>query len=173
MFSDDKLTAGYGISGASTESVASATHSKGKWYAEFAVHAGSSKGIPHTWTDVGIRSAANENEGLIPTGGQLAYGVKRFMKSAGGLHDGDVIGLAMDLDQGHLYVRQNATWIEGPPGTVALGIQVKIDRQYVASVTVGSPEKEGNNSDTWTANFGATPFRYAIPQGFEPYGGIQ
>ena len=102
MISADRLTAGYGLAGASTESIASAAHSKGTWYAEFTVRAGSGKGVPHTWTDVGIRSTANENEGLISHDGQLAYGVKHFLKSSGGLRNGDLIGLAMDLDRGHL-----------------------------------------------------------------------
>lgn len=83
MISADRLTAGYGLGGASAESIASAAHSKGTWYAEFTVRAGSGKGVPHTWTDVGIRSTANENGGLISHDGQLAYGREAFLEELG------------------------------------------------------------------------------------------
>ncbi len=171
MISADRLTVGYAVSGTSTESIASVPHSKGKWYAEFIVHAGSGNGAPYTWTDLGIRSTANEHGGLTSHDGQLAYGVKRFLKHSGGLRDGDVIGLAIDVTQGHLYVRHNATWVGGPPENGNPLIRITQDREYVVAVDVGAPSQDYSKTDTWTGNFGATPFRHPLPQGFEPYEG--
>jgi len=171
MISSDRLTVGYGMGGPSTESIATLPHSRGKWYAEFIVHAGTDNGIPNTWTNVGIRSTNNEHSGLIPRDGQLAYEVKRHLRNVGGLRDKDVIGLAMDLTQGHLYVRHNGVWLGGLPGSGAPIVHITKDREYVAAVEVGSPGRDYSKTDTWTGNFGSTPFRHPIPQGFEPYGG--
>ena len=97
--------------------------------------------------------------------------VKHFLKRSGGLRDGDLIGLAIHLDRARLYVRHNTTWIGGPPGSGTPTVHITRDREYVASVEVGSPDEDYSKSDTWTANFGATPFAHALPQGYEPYGG--
>ena len=171
MISPDRLTVGYGMSGASTESIATVPHSRGKWYAEFVVHAGSDNAVPNTWTNVGIRSTANEHGGLTSHDGQLAYGVKQYLRNLGGLRDNDVIGLAMDLTQGHLFVRHNGVWVGGSPDSGNPMLHIPKDREYVVAVEVGSPEGDYSKTDTWTGNFGSIPFHYPIPQGFEPYGG--
>ncbi|MBA5874741.1 MAG: hypothetical protein GDA66_09365 [Nitrospira sp. CR1.2] len=173
MMSPDRLTVGYGMSGASTESIATVPHSKGRWYAEFIIHAGAANAVPDSWTNVGIRSTANESGGLTSHDGQLAYGVKRYLRNVGGLRDNDVIGLAMDLTRGHLYVRHNGVWVGGSPDSGHAILQIVTDRQYVVAVEVGSPGGDYTKTDTWTGNFGSTPFRHLIPQGFEPYGGVR
>ena len=171
MISPDRLTVGYGMGGASTESIATMPHSKGRWYAEFIVHAGADNEVPNSWTNVGIRSTANEFGGLTSHGGQLAYGVNRYLRNVGGLRDKDVIGLAMDLTRGHLYVRHNGVWVGGSPDSGNASLPIVTDRQYVVAVEVGSPGGDYTKTDTWTGNFGSTPFHHPIPKGFEPYGG--
>ena len=171
MISPDRLTVGYGMSGASTESIATMPHSSGRWYAEFIVHAGADNAVPISWTNVGIRSTANESGGLTSHGGQLAYGVKQYLRNVGGLRDKDVIGLAMDLTRGHLYVRHNGVWVGGSPDSGNPILQIVRDRQYVVAVEVGSPGGDYSKSDTWSGNFGATPFRHPVPDGFLPYEG--
>ncbi|MFZ1844535.1 MAG: hypothetical protein WAU40_15285, partial [Nitrospira sp.] len=171
MISPDRLTVGYGMGGASTESIATMPHSKGRWYAEFIVHAGADNEVPNSWTNVGIRSTANEFGGLTSHGGQLAYGVNRYLRNVGGLRDKDVIGLAMDLTRGHLYVRHNGVWVGGSPDSGNAILPIVTDRQYVVAVEVGSPGGDYTKTDTWTGNFGSTPFHHPIPKGFEPYGG--
>ncbi len=171
MISPDRLTVGYGMSGASTESIATMPHSKGRWYAEFIVHAEADNAVPNSWTNVGIRSTANEVGGLTSHGGQLAYGVKQYLRNLGGLRDKDVIGLAMDLTRGHLYVRHNGVWVGGSPDSGNPILHIAKDRQYVVSVEVGSPGGNYTKTDTWTGNFGSTPFKHPVPDGFEPYEG--
>ncbi len=53
---------------------------------------------------MGIRSSADENEGLIVGNENLADGVNRATKDSA-VRDGDMIDLAMDLDQGLPCVR--------------------------------------------------------------------
>lgn len=171
MISSDRLTVGYGMSGPSTESIATMPHSRGKWYAEFIVHAGRDNAIPNTWTNVGIRSTNNEHSGLTSHDGQLAYGVKQYLRNVGGLRDKDVIGLAIDVTQGHLYIRHNGVWLGGLPDSGTPILHITKDREYVVAVEVGSPGGDYSKTDTWTGNFGSTPFRHPLPQGFEPYGG--
>ncbi len=171
MISPDRLTVGYGMGGASTESIATMPHSKGRWYAEFIVHAGADNEVPNSWTNVGIRSTANEFGGLTSHGGQLAYGVNPYLRNVGGLRDKDVIGLAMELTRVHLYVRHNGVWVGGSPDSGNAILPIVTDRQYVVAVEVGSPGGDYTKTDTWTGNFGSTPFHHPIPKGFEPYGG--
>lgn len=171
MMSADRLTVGYGMSGASTESIATMPHSQGKWYAEFIVHAEADNAVPNSWTNVGIRSTANEIGGLTSHSGQLAYGVKQYLRNVGGLRDKDVIGLAMDLTRGHLFVRHNGVWVGGSPDSGKPILHIPQDREYVVAVEVGSPGGNYTQTDTWTGNFGSTAFRHPIPAGFEPYGG--
>jgi hypothetical protein len=171
MISPDRLTVGYGMSGPSTESTATIPHSNGRWYAEFIVHAGADKAVLNSRTNVGIRSTANQVGGLTSHGGELAYGVNQFLRPSGGLRDNDVIGLAMDLTRGHLYVRHNGVWVGGSPDSDNPILHITKDREYVVAVEAGSPGGDYTKSDTWTGNFGSTPFQHSIPQGFEPYGG--
>jgi len=171
MMSADRLTVGYGMSGASTESTATMPHSQGKWYAEFIIHAGSDNAIPNTWTNVGIRSTDNAHGGLTSHSGELAYGVKQHLVNSGGLRDQDVIGLALDLTRGHLFLRQNGRWLGGSPDSGNPILHIPKDREYVVAVEVGSPGGNDTKTDTWTGNFGSTAFRHPMPPGFEPYGG--
>jgi hypothetical protein len=164
----DRLTVGYGMGGASTESIATMPHSKGRWYAEFIVHAGADNEVPNSWTNVGIRSTANEFGGLTSHGGQLAYGVNRYLRNVGGLRDKDVIGLAMDLTRGHLYVRHNGVWVGGSPDSGNAILPIVTDRQYVVAVEVGSPGGDYTKTDTWTGNFGSTPFHIPYQKGSNP-----
>jgi hypothetical protein len=84
----------------------------------------------------------------------------------GGLNtftQGDVFGLALDLDSHQFYMRRNGTWLIDPTGP---GIPVAHDRSnptYYPRVFV-------SEGDQYTANF-AGPFSVPPPNGFEPITG--
>jgi hypothetical protein len=77
--------------------------------------------------------------------------------------------MAIDLERSTLYIHKNGEWVTGNPSMASGGISLKPNREYVAVVAVGSPEKK-SSSDAWTANFGASVFRYSMPQGYQGYG---
>jgi hypothetical protein len=77
----------------------------------------------------------------------------------------DVIGIAIDMDARQVFYSRNGAWLNGQPGGGA-GIPLKRGPSQVAAVLL-------TGEDTWTANFGKTPFRYPLPRGFKSYDGRQ
>ena len=71
---------------------------------------------------------------------------------------GTVVGIAMDIDAGKVWVSINGSWVNAaPPGDHIYGIDA--DTWY--------PAMSCNQSNgEWTANFGATVFAYTVPSGF-------
>lgn len=45
-----------------------------------------------------------------------------------------------------------------------------IDEEHFLAVAVGPME---GPPESWRMNFGATPFKYPLPDGYRPYGGPQ
>ena len=87
--------------------------------------------------------------------------------------DGDVVGLAIDLERGRLHVARNGTWVDGPPDADAAGITIRRPvRPFVVAVSISRIAGSGE-SDSWTVNFGATAFAYPIPAGYRSYDGRQ
>lgn len=74
------------------------------------------------------------------------------------LKNGDIIGVAMDLDNSKLYF-----YVNGEPKSRFNSIQIKPAMEY----WVGIYTKNKNNS--WSANFGAQPFKYPVPSGFKAF----
>jgi hypothetical protein len=79
--------------------------------------------------------------------------------------NGDVFGVAVDLDSGRACHRVNEKWITGEPGSGS-GIKFRPGRQRLAYF-------QATNGAGWTVNFGATPFRGARPAGFSSWDGSQ
>lgn len=147
----------------------------GKYYFELVIGVGASRTA--AWTNAGIATAEAQNflsrRADDFTG--YAYGIidafgKGFFKPTD-LKSGDVIGIAMDLDNGRLYASLNGEWTKGTPGNDIGGISIAKDKEYFAGVSCGKPQKDSINSDTWTANFGTTKFSYKIPDGYATYNG--
>lgn len=141
---------------------ASKGKSEGKWYWEIKVDsmsntAGSMIGIVNSnaslnagnYNTQNVRYIASHNGSLYP--GVVAYGERYFA--------GDVISVAVDLDVGTLTFYVNG---------VSLGVSytnIREMREIFPAATSGS----GSVSSVVTANFGATPFEYDVPEGHRPY----
>lgn len=88
-------------------------------------------------------------------------------------HQGDVVGVALDLDQGVLYFSSKGRWqhvstatgatLRDDPvkGVGGLRFPAAWQQPLHAAVEVGS-------GDRFTANFGGSAFRYTPPKGFGP-----
>lgn len=77
------------------------------------------------------------------------------------LKNNDVIGVAMDLDSCKVYVYKN-------------GEQMKVSyKPYAFDLKPGMEYWVGmytkNRNTSWTANFGAQPFKYLAPSGFKAF----
>jgi hypothetical protein len=138
--------------------------SSGKWYYEMTIQAlaggeaplagvaGSSNTLQMGWygtTDYLYWPSLN-GELIYGNGNRLAYGANATT--------GDVIGVAVDLDNRQITFYQNG---------VSLGVGYSSAKLPAGTYFpfVSDPEN-GSSSTTLTVNFGQNPFRYSVPVGF-------
>ncbi len=163
----DGLTVTYCCAGAMSTSRASRSYASGKYY--FELRLGTAKGAAHpgTWTNAGIVQVGMDlsfSQASMPAQARaIGWGQQKSFK------DGDLLGFAVDLEQGALYLHVNGQWMSGPPGR-GPGLRLDTGREYVPFVTVAAPPSGAkSDSDSWTANFGRTSFVSPLPTGYAPY----
>ncbi len=127
----------------------------GRWYFE---------------TAVDISDLARSNEQA------LFIGVRTDTQSIGTLmaiHRRDVargsvnIGVAVDLDAGKLYIRDNGLWRGGGPGSSG-GQDLKLGRPYRGWVSSSVALGRALDARTLAPNFGQNAFTYSLPDGYLP-----
>lgn len=79
------------------------------------------------------------------------------------------LGLAIDLDNGFVYMRVNGAW-QNQPGQVS-PLQVKLGRPYSFMLNGSSEVRELVRRGLIKVDLGDTPLRYAVPDGYRPYSG--
>jgi len=164
--SNGGLTVTYCCAGASSATLASRGAASGKVYAEFAFTARSGALSGDTWTTIGVAPDTRADSiGVRPGAPTLWPNRNQEI-----MHN-DVIGIAIDLDAGQLYFSRNGTWINGQPGGGG-GVPLFRGTSY-AVVALSSASSNAGGTDSWTANFGKTRFRHALPRGFKSYDGRQ
>jgi hypothetical protein len=76
---------------------------------------------------------------------------------------GDVVSIALDLDNGNIYYAKNGTWgASGNPATQTNPAFTGLTGTYAAGISVG-----GGGTSTATYNFGQRAFAYTAPSGFK------
>ncbi|MCI0420473.1 MAG: hypothetical protein L0312_14820, partial [Acidobacteria bacterium] len=77
------------------------------------------------------------------------------------------IGIAADLDNGHMYLRNNGRWVDGEPGTGSgTPLARLLYRGSVSSNVVLAPLMQRG---LLQVNFGADTFLYPLPAGYLPF----
>jgi hypothetical protein len=164
--------------------------SSGKWYVECKPTSGANASV------IGIRSRSTA-EAVSHQLGYYAddYGVyvdgRKFTNnvlSAYGVSytTGDIIGIALDLDNNKLYFSKNGTFMNsgvptsGATGTGAISITASSSSNS-GNYFFGSTNHDSSNDGTWSWNFGNPPFtissgnadgdgfgnfEYAVPSGY-------
>jgi hypothetical protein len=142
-----------------------ATHGKtsGKWYWEIKYDSGSNVfviGVSNKSYPLNPNSSSNTNRRSY-----YAYSGNKLpenMSYGTSLVISDIIGIALDLDNGTLEFYKN-------------GVSIGISHTNVKELGEVYPYIEGgtNSGKTLTFNFGATPFSYPIPHRFYSYDGRQ
>jgi hypothetical protein len=152
-------TAGQYAPGLSTLGV-----STGKWYGEFKMTSSSN------WSMVGVTgqvatatdySIGHGTTGYGYTGGSSASGQQSNNNSLSSYGDtynnGDIIGIALDLDNNKLYFSKNGTFqnsgdpTSGATGTGAISISASPDTGFYH---MGAGNYSGTQTPSWSANFG-------------------
>jgi len=133
--------------------------STGKWYFETALRVGALADAAEQAIFIGERG---------PGGGSLGT-LQTIHRRDAGAPDRNV-GVAVDLDNGKLYIRTNGVWREGGPATSG-GLDVKLGRPYVAWVSSSAALDHAVGTGAIDVNLGQRPFVYAIPDGYLPMDG--
>jgi len=122
----------------------------GKWYYEFTLS-----------TNVGANP--NLNVGVIRTNATSSTFTYDLGNSLGA-SSGDVIGVALDVDAGRVWIAKNGTWVGSgnPAGNT---------NPTISSITLNNDSltffNGPFNSVSYSANFGQRPFAYTAPSGFK------
>lgn len=136
--------------------------SKGKYYWEFT--AGTSytmSGIESSDnTNMSYPGASNEQYALYGNGGSGQLYHNGSTSSVDGFVSGDVIGVALDMDEGKLYFYKNGSAMNsGNPAATGL-----LGKSWTCNCRSGSG---GYDGDT-VFNFGQKAFSHAAPAGYSP-----
>jgi hypothetical protein len=140
----------------------------GKWYAEItvtsALSTSSSLGLAiYNQTAVGTTNAS-QSRGYFYTGQKFSNGSVATYGSS--FTNGDIIGVAIDLDNGKVWFSKNGTWqASGDPaaGTNAAYTDLGTTSTWFVTVQTGG----ATGGATCHANFGQRAFAYTAPSGFK------
>jgi len=166
---NEGLTVTYCCAGASSATHATSAVTSGKVYAEFTFTARPRALTGDTWTTIGVTPVTDARGSpvsmVMPGTPTMAF------KRGDEIAHNDVIGIAIDMDAGMVYFSRNGAWLNGQPGG---GSGVPLERGKGHRITaVLSASSSAAGTDSWTANFGKSKFRHAMPRGFKSYDGRQ
>lgn len=164
----------YSMGGGSFRTEATASVWNGKWYWEATANSGTTNGTVGGRVGVCVPFDAGDPEanrfGIF---WHSTAGLKKHVKSpsyssGGGTFtslnsgtnygDGDVIGIALDMDSSIIYFYKN--------GTLAYTYDFSSDRLGVNQEFTAHCWNGSSGTPSWTYNFGASAFSYSVPSGF-------
>lgn len=133
------------------------THRSGLWYYEI-------------WIDTA--GIARQGSLLMQSGYRVSNGPRGVITSITVRHTQQsegpyYVGLAIDLNQGYVYVRHNGQW-RGAPGSNN-GVPVPMNRDYLASIDSSASLVGLIGAGLVRVNLGEKPFAYAMPDGYRPF----
>ena len=131
------------------------SRSTGKWYFEVAVDQGAVARTAETALWVGYLGPEVNSGRLLR--------VRKLDAQRGVV----TIGVAIDLQAGKVYTRNDGQWFAAPGS--AGGLDVKLARDYRAGVTSSTSLTPLVRGGMVKINFGDQPFVYSLPDGYRPY----
>jgi hypothetical protein len=154
-----------------------AQKNSGKWYYEITAVSGITTGGSNSCVAV-IKSAATDSDVILSglSGGIVFKGSAIFANDVNtslnintGIADGDIIGVAVDLDNDKVWFRRSpsgnwngqAIGSQNPVGNVGGG-----SLSNYSATTMAPAAGFDNTGGVWTANFGASAFTGTVPSGF-------
>jgi hypothetical protein len=160
LLSNDALT----VSSSYTHGIAKAnrTYSEGQLYAEFEFgSAGVTGKNRQTLTNIAVEGATGST-GPDPDSDIVNTTTVQ-------IRHGDVIGLALDLDQRKVRYHINGAWMPPRQPMTDDRSPGSLQGEGPYSIFVRMQGGMRNERETWTANFGASKFAYPVPKGYTPY----
>lgn len=135
----------------------------GKAYAEITFRGKHRGAHPDTWTNAAVTSQRLVSS--VSTGAASFSFAGTYTKNR--IKDGDLIGIALDMDEQVLYWHLNGQWMTGRPGSGVGEPMIDSGEEYFIAVSVQ------DKAESWRVNFGANPFRFPAPDGFPAYGTLR
>ncbi len=129
--------------------------SVGKWYFEAALDRGEIAKTASASIFVGVKGIGSSAVGTLQTIHTHHVGQPKVN-----------VGIAVDLDDGKLYIRINGAW-QAEPGSAG-GIDLKLGRPYVSALSSSVPLDAYLTDGLVDMNFGQRWFVYALPDGYQP-----
>jgi len=190
-FSEGNLSSARSASPTLQNAIGSMAASSGKWYVEVKVVSAGTNGLIIGFVNLDTSNLQNlaagpgdtdtESAGMYSNGGPIFYNAGSTFATVGAYTGGDIIQLAMDIDNGYLYWGKNGTWLNsGDPESASSGTGGLALSNLTSggTYTVAAGMRSGGDID-W--NFGNPPFtisssnsdangygnmEYAIPSGY-------
>jgi hypothetical protein len=148
------------VSGDCSQARASRGFRAGKVYAEISFQGKGKTAQPSTWTNAAVttqKSLYSLSNGAAPFSFAGSF-TKQLIK------DGDLISMALDMDERVLYWRLNGKWMTGRPES-GLGEPLPYPgEEYFIAVSAQ------DKAEMWRINFGGSSFRFPPPHGYAAYG---
>jgi hypothetical protein len=145
----------------------------GRHYLELTLSARPGAEGPDTWTTLGVVvSDGQQQHPMLARSGNDGAIDLQVGRSGRRYRSGDVFMLAIDADQRRVFWGTNGQWSNGQPGQRGGQVlNLAASQQLFPFVNISaSSANKGPEGDRWIANFGSTPFRYSLPEGFNAYG---
>jgi uncharacterized protein YecT (DUF1311 family) len=132
------------------------TREKGRWYWEVSINVDEIAKFQRTTLWMGCANPEHAHGGLLNI---------RTHDTGYGVH---AVGVALDLQDGKMYLRNNGSWDKGAPGS-AKGLDLKLGRIYKCGLTSTIAVSPLEKLNFVEVNFGSKPFKYALPDGYRPF----
>ena len=163
----------YHTAGAHMRASSNMPVNSGKWYAEFLLgsYTFASGSYPYIGVcpdDLWVNSWAGDTGTALNSAGTMYRNSSTFSGGGVSYAEGDIISVAMDLDQAtpQVWWAKNGTYINsGNPATNTNGADIgptSVTGYYNFAVSLW-----GATGSQWDANFGQRAFSYSIPDGFK------
>jgi Concanavalin A-like lectin/glucanases superfamily/SPRY domain len=149
--------------------------SSGKWYFEATITTASTNNDPIVSVARSTISRSSTSLGTADGWGLYLYALNTFIQKGSNntytntnttkVNDGDVIGIAFDVDAGKIWASKNGTWIDsGIPSTGSNPLFSNLSGTLMPGARAGGAS---GGTTTTDLNFGQRAFAYTAPSGFK------
>ena len=137
-----------------------------KWYFEATLSETAGEEGAGPFSTVGVLSDFDLDDGFVDGADFVPSMIRAGQMST--VVAGDVVSIAVDLDEWRLYFAINGTWSNGDPDYGEGGEVLEKDKYFAVVASWGDAD---DNADEWIVNLGASAFEHDLPEGYRSWDG--